>query len=95
MPPPNNLCFGLELVLDIMTYIYRLASYISLNNKIHTISCNSKGYADNKFQLLAETIIALKNHGDKRKHNQTTPNITKTFRDLLYSHTISFIQDKV
>lgn len=60
----------------------------SLNTEIHTIGCNSKGYADNKFQLLAETIIALKNHGDKRKHNQTTPNITKTFRDLCRKNSI-------
>jgi len=44
----------------------------SLNIEIHTIGCNVKGYAHKKFQLLAETIVALKNHvGDKRKYIQT------------------------
>jgi len=48
----------------------------SLSTEIHTISCNGKGYADNEFQLLAETIVALKNHvGDKRKYNQALNNI--------------------
>lgn len=56
----------------------------SLNTEIHTIGCNSKGYADNKFQLLTETIIALKNNvGDKRKYNQTiNHHQTKAFNNL-------------